>query len=86
MIEKWHQSLDSGRQAVAALTDLSKVFDCIDKELLTTKLNAYGFNNLTPFVPIPDKKKKKKLNFYFHSSLWCLKRFYGGLKGLHKTF
>ena len=59
MIEKWHQSLDSGRQAVAALTDLSKVFDCIDKELLTTKLNAYGFNNLTPFVPIPDKKKKK---------------------------
>ena len=55
MIEKWHQSLDSGRQAVAALTDLSKVFDCIDKELQTTKLNAYGFNNLTPFVPIPDK-------------------------------
>ena len=55
VIEKWHQSLDSGRQAVAALTDLSKVFDCIDKELLTTKLNAYGFNNLTSFVPIPDK-------------------------------
>ena len=27
-----------------------------------------------------------KLNFYFHPSLWCLKRFYEGLKGLHKTF
>ena len=24
-----------------------------------------------------------KLNFYFHTSLWCLKRFY---EGLHKTF
>ena len=30
---------------------------------------------------------KMKLNFYFHTSLWCLKRFYEGLnKGLHKTF
>ena len=26
------------------------------------------------------------LNFYFHIFLWCLKRFYEGLKGLHKTF
>ena len=26
------------------------------------------------------------LNFYFHTSLWCLKRFYAGLKGLHNTF
>ena len=24
-----------------------------------------------------------RLNFYFHTSLWCLKRFYEGLKGLH---
>ena len=29
---------------------------------------------------------KIKLTFYFHTSLWCLKRFYEGLKGLHKTF
>ena len=29
---------------------------------------------------------KINLNFYFHTSLWCLKRFYEGLKGLHKTF
>ena len=27
-----------------------------------------------------------ELNFYFHTSLWCFKRFYEGLKGLHKTF
>ena len=25
---------------------------------------------------------KIKLNFYFHTSLWCLKRFYEGLKAL----
>ena len=27
-----------------------------------------------------------KLNFYFHTSLWCLKRFYEDLTRLHKTF
>ena len=30
-------------------------------------------------------KIKINLNFYFHT-LWCLKRFYEGLKRLHKTF
>ena len=29
---------------------------------------------------------KIELNFYFLTSLWCLKRFYEGLKGLPKTF
>ena len=37
----------------------------------------------------PGRRGKIKLNFYFHTSLWCLKKFYEGLKGLkglHKTF
>ena len=36
-------------------------------------------------VPIPDEEKKINLNFYFHTFLWCHKRF-EGLKGFHKTF
>ena len=33
-----------------------------------------------------DIKIKINLNFYFHTSLWCLKRFYKGVKSLRKTF
>ena len=29
---------------------------------------------------------KIKLNLYFHTFLWCLKRFYEDLKGPYKTF
>ena len=29
---------------------------------------------------------KIKFNFYFHTSLWCLKRFYEGLEALIKPF
>ena len=35
------------------------------------------------------RRLNPKLNLYFHTSLWWLKRFYEGLKdlkGLHKTF
>ena len=41
---------------------------------------------LTLPVPISDKEKRIKVNFYFHASLWYLKRFYEGIKDLHKTF
>ena len=30
--------------------------------------------------PNPGQSEKTKLNFYFHTSFWCLKRFYEGLK------
>ena len=30
--------------------------------------------------PNPGRKEEIKLNFYFQTSLWCLKRFYEGLK------
>ena len=36
--------------------------------------------------PDTEWREKIKLNFYFHSSLCCLKRFYEGLKGLMKIF
>ena len=36
-------------------------------------------------LPVPISDEEKKINFYFHTSLWCLKMFSGGLKGLKLT-
>ena len=36
--------------------------------------------------PDLERKEKMNLNFYFRTFLWYLKRFYKGLRDLHKSF
>ena len=45
MIEKWRKFLDMEVHADAPVTELSKAFDCIDRDLLIAKLHAYGFDS-----------------------------------------
>ena len=55
--------------------------------ILSYLLNGqYLYWLFNPYHPSPGRREKIKLDFYFHTSLWCLERFYEGLKGLHKTF
>ena len=43
MVEKWRKTLDEDGEAGAVLTNLSKVFDRIDHNLVIAKFKAYGF-------------------------------------------
>ena len=49
---------------------------------MNQKANAY----VNPSSPNPRQRENIKLIFYFQTTLWCLKKFYEGLKGVHKTF
>ena len=43
-VETCKRSMDSGGVAGAILMELLKAFDCLNRELLIAKLNAYGFS------------------------------------------
>ena len=75
MIEKWgNLSILVGRQ-LSVLTDLSKAFDCTDREFLIAKLNAYRFHNSSlAFISLPvlvlnsylsGRKQRTKINSSF---------------------
>ena len=42
--------------------------------------NSKSESQINPSRPNPGQREKVKLNFYFHTFLWCLKKFYEGLK------
>ena len=49
--------------------------------MLLLLASSYQRRIFNPSRPNPGQKEKINLSFYFHTSLWCLKRFYKGHKG-----
>ena len=68
LVEKCREVLDKRGYAEILLTDLSKAFDCINHELLITKLRAYDFSleSLT-FIQsyLTNRIQRVKINFSF---------------------
>ena len=44
LIQKWQAGLDSGGYVGTVVMDLSKAYDCLSRDLLTAKLEAYGLD------------------------------------------
>ena len=44
LVEKFKNSVNKGKYVGALLTDLSNALSCLDHELLTAKLNTYGYS------------------------------------------
>ena len=70
MIEKWKNTVYNGNVFEALLTDLSKTFDCLPHDLITAKLNSYGFD-LTALNLIhndlTNRKQRTKINESYSS-------------------
>ena len=67
ILEKWKRSVNNSKMFVALLADLSKAFDCRDRELLIAKLNAYGFS-LTALKLVHNYLSSRKRQIKINSS------------------
>ena len=92
MLEKLKKALDVGQCTGLLLTDLTKAFDCISRDLLFAKINAYGFS-YTSLRLFKWKKTENqgewKLYHMARDNLWCPPRVNFGsfaLQYLYKWF
>ena len=72
MIEKLRKIRDEKRVFAAVLTDLSKAFDCIPRQLLIAKLIGYGFDMKSiAFISayLKNRKQKTKIESTFSECL-----------------
>ena len=63
MIKKWCEVLDNGGEIETVLTGFFKAFDCINHNLLITKLNAYVLGDaclLLFILTLPKEHKRQK--------------------------
>ena len=81
LLEKWKCAVDRAKTFCALLTDLSKVFGCLNHELLIVKPKAYGFSLLELKLAcnyLSHRKQRTKVNNSY--STW-LEIFFGVPEG-----
>ena len=81
MIETIRKTREKHGMFAAVMTDLSKAFDCISRELLIVKLNAYGFDETSLKVIISYLKNRKQATKVGASFSELLNIIYGVLQG-----
>ena len=70
LVETCKKTLDSKGFVGAVLMDLSKAFDCLNRELLLAKLNAYGFSTNAiriVYSYLKGRRQRVKVNGSFSS-------------------
>ena len=73
------------KKSIFTIAKTNKV--CFDKNYFINLFDEFFVRSLDtdPSSPNPGQRQKVKSNFYLHTSMWCLKRFYEGLKALRKN-
>ena len=78
------KSVAKGKVFAALLTDVSIAFDCLPHDLITVKLNAYGFSLSAAKLMqsyLSNRKQRSKVNKYNlllmgRYPFWCSPRFH----------
>ena len=64
----FRKAIDIGKVSGPLLRDLSKAVDCLSRELITAKLNAYGFSfNSLKLINnyLSQRKQRTKINHFY---------------------
>ena len=70
LIETWKRMLDKGGTCGALLTDLSKAFDCLPRDLLIAKLHAHGVDSKSLRILssyLTNRKQRVRMGTFYSS-------------------
>ena len=70
MFEVWKEATDNNKAFRALLTDLSKVFDCLSRDLLVAKLHAFGLDLASLKIlqdHLTNRKQRTKVDSFYSS-------------------
>ena len=71
ILQSWQKKLDYGGFVGTTLMDLSKAYDCIPLELLVTKVECYGLDELSLNLILDYlSNRKKKIKIGSSLSYW----------------